>query len=151
MSTYEGRWTTVDVKVEEGIAWVMFNRPDKRNAMSPTLNAEMLQVLDAIELDATAKVLVLTGHLTPHARSEFERMGQRHFVRKPYTLDELGRNLRALLASHHGDAARGAIVVIGTSGRVRCLVWTRLWPSGLLVGVADGLRVQLCLGQRGRH
>ena len=62
MSTYEGRWTTVDVKVEEGIAWVMFNRPDKRNAMSPTLNAEMLQVLDAIELDATAKVLVLTGN-----------------------------------------------------------------------------------------
>src|SRR5471030_2041192 len=62
MSTYEGRWTTVDVKVEEGIAWVMFNRPDKRNAMSPTLNAEMVQVLDAIELDAAAKVLVLTGN-----------------------------------------------------------------------------------------
>src|SRR5882757_8779995 len=62
MSNYEGRWTTVDVKVEDGIAWVMFNRPDKRNAMSPTLNAEMVQVLDALELDAAAKVLVLTGN-----------------------------------------------------------------------------------------
>src|ERR1700727_1332564 len=48
-------------------------------------------------------------------------------------------------------ATGGAIVVIGTSGRMRCLVWTRLWPSGLLVGVADGLGVQLRLGQRGGH
>ncbi|MBP0532980.1 enoyl-CoA hydratase/isomerase family protein, partial [Mycobacterium tuberculosis] len=42
-------------------AWVTFNRPEKRNAMSPTLNSEMIQVLEALELDADAKVLVLTG------------------------------------------------------------------------------------------
>jgi trans-feruloyl-CoA hydratase/vanillin synthase len=61
MASYEGRWKTVDVKVEEGIAWVTFNRPEKRNAMSPTLNSEMVQVLETLELDADAKVLVLTG------------------------------------------------------------------------------------------
>ncbi len=61
MNAYEGRWKTVDVKVEQGIAWVTFNRPEKRNAMSPTLNAEMVQVLEVLELDADAKVLVLTG------------------------------------------------------------------------------------------
>lgn len=58
---YEGRWKTVKVEVEGGIAWVTLNRPDKRNAMSPTLNAEMIDVLEAIELDAEAQVLVLTG------------------------------------------------------------------------------------------
>ena len=26
-----GRWQTVDVRVDEGIAWVTLNRPDKRN------------------------------------------------------------------------------------------------------------------------
>nr|WP_315598334.1 p-hydroxycinnamoyl CoA hydratase/lyase [uncultured Cupriavidus sp.] len=61
MTSYEGRWKTVDVKVEEGIAWVTFNRPEKRNAMSPTLNSDMVQVLETLELDADAKVLVLTG------------------------------------------------------------------------------------------
>jgi trans-feruloyl-CoA hydratase/vanillin synthase len=61
MSQYEGRWTTVKVEVEAGIAWVTFNRPDKRNAMSPTLNREMIEVLEAIELDDDAQVLVLTG------------------------------------------------------------------------------------------
>jgi feruloyl-CoA hydratase/lyase len=61
MANYEGRFKTVDVKVEGGIAWVMFNRPEKRNAMSPTLNSEMIQVLEAVELDEEARVLVLTG------------------------------------------------------------------------------------------
>jgi len=58
---YEGRWKTVKVEVEGGIAWVTFNRPEKRNAMSPTLNAEMVDVLETLELDREAQVLVLTG------------------------------------------------------------------------------------------
>ncbi len=37
------------------------NRPEKKNALSPTLNREMLQVLDALELDDRCKVMVLTG------------------------------------------------------------------------------------------
>ena len=59
--SYQGRWKTVKVEVDEGITWVTFNRPEKRNAMSPTLNKEMIEVLEAVELDAQAQVLVLTG------------------------------------------------------------------------------------------
>ncbi len=61
MSKYEGKWTTVLVDVVDGIAWVTFNRPEKRNAMNPTLNREMADVLLTLELDRDAKVLVLTG------------------------------------------------------------------------------------------
>lgn len=61
MSGYEGRWTTVRVEVEEGIGWVVLNRPEKRNAMNPTLNREMRDVLEVLEFDDTVKVLVLTG------------------------------------------------------------------------------------------
>ncbi|MDP1578926.1 MAG: PAS domain S-box protein [Candidatus Didemnitutus sp.] len=43
-------------------------------------------------------VLIITGHLTPEARAECERLGQKHFLKKPYALDELGRILRTLLA-----------------------------------------------------
>jgi two-component system, cell cycle sensor histidine kinase and response regulator CckA len=43
------------------------------------------------------KVLVVSGHLTPKARVEFEQLGQKHFLQKPYRLDELGRHLRSLL------------------------------------------------------
>ncbi|MCK2043141.1 p-hydroxycinnamoyl CoA hydratase/lyase [Chromohalobacter sp. TMW 2.2308] len=61
MSDYTNRWQTVKVNVEDGIAWVALNRPDKRNAMSPTLNREMIDVLETLELDQEAHVLVLTG------------------------------------------------------------------------------------------
>jgi feruloyl-CoA hydratase/lyase len=61
MSQYEGRWQTVKVEGQDGIAWVTLNRPEKRNAMSPTLNREMIDVLDVLELDPELQVLVLTG------------------------------------------------------------------------------------------
>jgi trans-feruloyl-CoA hydratase/vanillin synthase len=61
MSSYEGRWKTVTVAVDGAIAWVTLNRPDKRNAMSPTLNREMIDVLETLELDDDAQVLVITG------------------------------------------------------------------------------------------
>jgi trans-feruloyl-CoA hydratase/vanillin synthase len=49
------------VEFEDGIAWVILNRPAKRNAMSPALNTRMIQVLDELETDPRCKVLVLTG------------------------------------------------------------------------------------------
>ena len=42
-------------------------------------------------------VLVLSGHLTPGIREDFNRIGHADFVQKPYTLDDLGRRLRVLL------------------------------------------------------
>lgn len=61
MSKYEGRWSTIKVEIEQGIAWVILNRPEKRNAMSPTLNREMIDLLETLEQDPDAGVLVLTG------------------------------------------------------------------------------------------
>src|SRR3954462_4870629 len=52
---------TVAFDVEDGIAWVRFNRPDKRNSMNPTLNRRMLEVLDELEFRDDVGVLVLRG------------------------------------------------------------------------------------------
>jgi trans-feruloyl-CoA hydratase/vanillin synthase len=49
------------VEFDERIAWVSINRPDKRNAMSVDLAYEMLEVLEALEVDDRCGVLVLTG------------------------------------------------------------------------------------------
>ena len=54
-------WKTVNVTLDEGIAWVELNRPEKRNAMSPQLNAEMVEVLLALDAEDDCGVLVLTG------------------------------------------------------------------------------------------
>ncbi|WP_128255676.1 p-hydroxycinnamoyl CoA hydratase/lyase [Falsirhodobacter deserti] len=52
---------TVAYDVADGIAWLRFNRPDKRNAMSPTLNRAMMEALDELEYRDDVGVLVLTG------------------------------------------------------------------------------------------
>src|SRR6266566_2909907 len=52
---------TVAVDVKDGIAWVKFNRPEKRNCMSPKLNRQMLRVINELEFRDEVGVLVLTG------------------------------------------------------------------------------------------
>jgi trans-feruloyl-CoA hydratase/vanillin synthase len=59
--TFSPAHDTVAYHVEDRIAWVKFNRPDKRNCMSPALNRRMLEVLDELEFDDGVGVLVLTG------------------------------------------------------------------------------------------
>jgi trans-feruloyl-CoA hydratase/vanillin synthase len=64
MTTAATDTETVSYHIEERIAWVNFNRPDKRNAMSPALNRRMMAVLDELEFNNDVGVLVLGGEGT---------------------------------------------------------------------------------------
>src|SRR6201997_1089294 len=52
---------TVAFEVADRIAWVRFNRPEKRNAMSPKLNRRMMEALDDLEFRDDVGALVLAG------------------------------------------------------------------------------------------
>jgi trans-feruloyl-CoA hydratase/vanillin synthase len=54
----------VRLEYDSGVAWVIFNRPEKRNALSPALSLRMLEVLDEVEADDRCGVMVLTGEGT---------------------------------------------------------------------------------------
>jgi feruloyl-CoA hydratase/lyase len=64
MSTERQETDTVSFTVAERIAWVRFNRPEKRNCMSPKLNRQMLRVLEQLEFREDVGVLVLSGEGT---------------------------------------------------------------------------------------
>lgn len=55
---------TVRYEIIDGVAWVYFNRPDKRNCMSPKLNRQMMRVLNELEFRDDVQVLVLSGEGT---------------------------------------------------------------------------------------
>jgi trans-feruloyl-CoA hydratase/vanillin synthase len=57
----EYSYETVTVDVEDGIALITLNRPEKRNAMNPTMHFEMMDVIDRLEYDDDVAVLVITG------------------------------------------------------------------------------------------
>ena len=78
------------------IAWVKFNRPEKRNCMSPKLNRQMMRVLDELEFrddvgrpgaDGRRDRLV-GGHgsegIFPRDRDEGPRRGTRQAQREAY-------------------------------------------------------------------
>ena len=48
-------------EIVDRICWLRFNRPDKRNCMSPNLNRRMGELLDELEFRDDFGVLVLTG------------------------------------------------------------------------------------------
>ncbi|MCJ9427780.1 p-hydroxycinnamoyl CoA hydratase/lyase [Kordiimonas marina] len=53
--------TAVSYKIENRIAWLYFDRPEKRNCMNPTLNREMMEALDELEYSEDVGVVILTG------------------------------------------------------------------------------------------
>jgi trans-feruloyl-CoA hydratase/vanillin synthase len=54
----------VRLEYDNGVAWVILNRPEKRNALSPALSLRMLEILDEVEADDRCGVMVLTGEGT---------------------------------------------------------------------------------------
>src|SRR5207302_555970 len=57
----EYKYEFVKVRIHDGIAWAMLNRPDKRNAMSPQLHYDMDDALARLEVDEDVKVVVVGG------------------------------------------------------------------------------------------
>ena len=52
---------TITYSVEAGIARLTLNRPDRLNSFTDAMHEEIRQAMDALEADASARVLVLTG------------------------------------------------------------------------------------------
>jgi methylglutaconyl-CoA hydratase len=52
---------TVQLKIEDRVAWVALDRPDVRNAFNEVMIAELIQVLDGVGKDDSVRVMVLTG------------------------------------------------------------------------------------------
>ena len=59
MATKE--YKTVLVEKEDGITWVILNRPEKRNAMNPQLHFDMYDAVTEAEGDPETQVMIITG------------------------------------------------------------------------------------------
>ena len=51
----------VDYQVENGVAWLIINRPEARNALNAAVRAGLFEGVARFNADAGARVLVLTG------------------------------------------------------------------------------------------
>ena len=59
-------YTSILVEREtDGVTFVILNRPEKRNAMSPELHREMCEALDELEIEDATKIVVVRGRANP--------------------------------------------------------------------------------------
>ena len=52
---------TLLVTIQNGIATIVINRPDKRNALNAAVRREIIEALDTLRTQAEARVIVFTG------------------------------------------------------------------------------------------
>ena len=56
----------IEFTVENDIATLRLNRPEKRNAMSDAMRAEFIEALEMITADQSIRAVVLTGRSEEH-------------------------------------------------------------------------------------
>ena len=54
-------FTAITCAVDDGIARLTLNRPDRLNSFTEVMHAEIRQAMDALDADLSARVLVLSG------------------------------------------------------------------------------------------
>jgi enoyl-CoA hydratase len=111
-------YETLDVKIEERVAWLTLNRPKKLNALTPTSLRELRQVFTRIDDDEDVCVVVLRGagerafcagmdlawseSLTKKDRIEQGRLGEKTFAM-------MERLSIPVIAAVHGYAVGGGL------------------------------------------
>src|SRR6266699_2274093 len=89
------RFNSIKLEREEGVTFVILNRPEKRNAMSPELHREMCEALDELETEEETKVVVVTGAGTAFSAGQDIKLYFRS------TEDDPKARARARHDSHH--------------------------------------------------
>ena len=54
-------YSLIELKIEQTVATLTLNRPDKRNAMSDQMRNEFINALESVTADKSIKAMVLTG------------------------------------------------------------------------------------------
>jgi len=57
----ESRFTAIECRRDRGVATVMLNRPDRRNAWTPTMAAELNEAFAELDADDDTRVIIVTG------------------------------------------------------------------------------------------
>jgi enoyl-CoA hydratase len=136
----------VEVEGRDGWAVVRLNNPQRRNALSRAVLAELGRAFDALEADPAVRAAVVTGEgkafaagadldemqgLTPEAAREFARYGRE-------ILDRVERSRVVTVAAVNGHALGGGLELALACDLRLCAEGAKFGQPGLKLGVIPG-------------
>lgn len=116
-------YTTIEISIEDGVAFLWLNRPDVRNAFNETMIAELTTAFGDLDIDPRARAVVLAGRGKVFCAGAdlnwMKRMGEMNFEENRRDALVFGTMLNRLhamkkptLARVHGAAFAGAMGLI---------------------------------------
>lgn len=101
--------TTIEVQVEEAVALVTLNRPEKRNAINEEMRAELTAAFARFDAEAAIRTVVLTGAGPAFCAGGDLSVSAAPDPRRPRVIDPLDRFTKPLIAAINGLAFGGGL------------------------------------------
>lgn len=143
--------------VIDGAAWITLNRPAARNALSPTLVAELDAHLTAANADPAVRCIVITGAdpaFCAGADLKAPR-GQNPLATREVTFPEVLRHIqdsdKPVIAAVNGAAYAGGLGIIGAADIVITAEDAPFSFSEVRIGVIPAIIAVTCLPKLGPH
>jgi enoyl-CoA hydratase/carnithine racemase len=101
--------SAIEVRVEEAVALLTLNRPEKRNAINEEMRAELVSACARFDAEAAIRVVVLTGAGTAFCAGGDLSASAAPDPRRPRVIDPLDRFAKPLIAAINGLAFGGGL------------------------------------------
>jgi len=142
--------------VRNGGAWITLNRPEKRNALSPTLIAEVYEHLLVANEDDTVRCIVITGAAPAFcAGADLKaKPGQETGGREvpyPMLLTQIQDNPKPVIAAINGAAFAGGLGIVGAVDISVTVDNVNFSFSEVRIGVIPAMIAVVCLPKLGTH
>jgi (E)-benzylidenesuccinyl-CoA hydratase len=101
--------STIDTRVEDAVALLTLNRPDKRNAVNDEMREEMTAALERFGAEAAIRVVVLTGAGPAFCAGGDLTMTMPPDPQRPRIIESLDRFEKPVIAAINGLAFGGGL------------------------------------------
>lgn len=142
--------------VRNGGAWITLNRPEKRNALSPTLIAETYEHILVANEDDAARCVVITGTAPAFcagadlkAKPGNETGGRE--VPYPQLLTQIQDNPKPVIVAVNGAAFAGGLGIVGVADISVTADNVAFSFSEVRIGVIPAMIAVVCLPKIGSH
>jgi methylglutaconyl-CoA hydratase len=139
-----------------GGAWITLNRPEKRNALSPTLIAEIYQHILAANEDDQVRCIVITGAPPAFCAGADLKAKRRQEtggpdISYPQLLTQIQDNPKPVIAAINGAAFAGGLGIVGAVDISITLEDVVFSFSEVRIGVIPAMISVVCLPKLGSH